>query len=134
MQESIKHVLARSLPAFASRCADFADSLKSDSVMLTDVQTWATSREVIENNAPPQVCPKADSLYPIVSAASIVAKTSRDRQQATIAGNPGSGYPADPVTKAWLLASLQQYHGFSTDVRCVFCTMFVVNRVQSCAA
>lgn len=63
------------------------------------------------------MCPKADSLYPIVSAASIVAKTARDRQQAAIAGNAGSGYPADPLTKAWLLANLRPYHGFPDEVR-----------------
>jgi len=49
---------------------------------------------------------KADSLYPVVSAASIIAKTVRDSEVARIEqelGEPiGSGYPADPVTVAFL--------------------------------
>ena len=44
------------------------------------------------------VCPKADALYPIVSAASIIAKVTRDREVgalAAAAGLPlGSGYPS----------------------------------------
>jgi ribonuclease HII len=47
------------------------------------------------------VCPKADSIYPIVSAASIVAKVTRDRQLANwnppgsleVSRRFGSGYP-----------------------------------------
>jgi ribonuclease HII len=44
---------------------------------------------------------KADAKYPIVSAASIVAKSERDRrikELHTEFGNFGSGYPADPVS------------------------------------
>jgi len=55
------------------------------------------------------VCPKADSLFPIVSAASIAAKVYRDRSlegHVDIEGlhttEFGSGYPADPETKTWL--------------------------------
>ncbi len=48
----------------------------------------------------------ADDTYPCCSAASILAKTSRDAALATIqeqAGEPiGSGYPSDPKTRAWL--------------------------------
>lgn len=50
------------------------------------------------------VCPKADALYPIVSAASIVAKVSRDREIKAYEGSQvvaeeaslqlGSGYPS----------------------------------------
>ena len=52
---------------------------------------------------------KADSRYPIVSAASILAKVARDAAVRVIeAGLPdglgpiGSGYPADPTTQAFL--------------------------------
>ena len=53
---------------------------------------------------------KADDLYPIVSAASILAKTRRDEEMKHIAetlekriNKPlGSGYPADPITKTFL--------------------------------
>lgn len=60
---------------------------------------------------------KADSLYPIVSAASIMAKVTRDyelamwahRTQLTSAETKlqvdfivGSGYPSDPITRSWL--------------------------------
>jgi len=53
---------------------------------------------------------RADSTYPIVSAASIIAKVQRDREVARLArplekeiGLPlGSGYAADPVTMKFL--------------------------------
>ncbi len=49
---------------------------------------------------------KADFNYPVVSAASIVAKVIREEQVALIRkeiGNFGSGYPADPITRSFLL-------------------------------
>jgi len=48
---------------------------------------------------------KADDLYPAVSAASIIAKVTRDQEIERIKekyGNVGSGYPSDPRTRAWL--------------------------------
>ena len=47
----------------------------------------------------------ADRIYPVVGAASIVAKVLRDRAIADLAreyGEIGSGYPSDPVTIAYL--------------------------------
>lgn len=48
--------------------------------------------------------PKADATWPVVGAASIGAKLSRDAAIHAL-GNVGSGYPSDPVTRA-LLAEL----------------------------
>jgi ribonuclease HII len=49
---------------------------------------------------------RADGKYPVVSAASIVAKVTRDRRIGDIAGSIGedigSGYPSDPVTRKFL--------------------------------
>ncbi|MBI5389004.1 ribonuclease HII [Candidatus Woesearchaeota archaeon] len=49
---------------------------------------------------------KADQTYPVVSAASILAKVTRDREiekiQERIKEPLGSGYPADPLTQAFL--------------------------------
>lgn len=48
---------------------------------------------------------KADFNYPVVSAASILAKVSREDSVEKIKqqyGNIGSGYPSDPYTKAFL--------------------------------
>lgn len=64
------------------------------------------------------VCPKADAIYPIVSAASIAAKVTRDVLQAAIPGDAGSGYPGDDATKAWLAARVHPFLGFPRDVRC----------------
>jgi ribonuclease HII len=53
---------------------------------------------------------EADRIYPVVGAASIVAKVLRDRAIAELAlefGEIGSGYPSDPVT----IAYLKQYLG-----------------------
>lgn len=64
-----------------------------------------------------KVSAKADDLYPIVGAASIVAKVTRDRELAEIGksmddGDWGSGYPSDPKTKAWLNRLLAKGDGF----------------------
>lgn len=98
------------------------------------------------------VSKKADSLFPIVSAASICAKVIRDRLLKTwdfpehqplisdsavataaagapvspakrqqprmrFASNYGSGYPADPITKAWLKTHFDPIFGFPTLIR-----------------
>lgn len=47
---------------------------------------------------------KADRDYPVVSAASIIAKVERDRQVELLReahGDFGSGYPSDPVTRSF---------------------------------
>ena len=44
--------------------------------------------------------PKADLNYPIVGAASIVAKVNRDSHIKPL--NAGSGYPSDPKTRIWI--------------------------------
>jgi len=52
----------------------------------------------------------ADSTYPVVSAASIVAKVTRDRAIVELRdefGEIGSGYPSDPVTIRFLTDYIQ---------------------------
>lgn len=68
---------------------------------------------------------KADSLYPIVSAASICAKVCRDHciTQWKFSENPdisreyGSGYTSDPKTKKWLRDVVEPIFGFPSFVR-----------------
>jgi len=48
---------------------------------------------------------KADDTYPVVSAASIIAKVTRDKEIIKLHktyGNFGSGYPSDPKTRHFL--------------------------------
>ncbi len=56
---------------------------------------------------------KADQLYPIVSAASIIAKVVRDNEiekiKRKIGVNFGSGYPSDPLTAAFLKENYNRY-------------------------
>lgn len=60
---------------------------------------------------------KADEIYPVVGAASILAKTTRDEHVRKIAVELerklgvtlGSGYPADPVTMNFLRAWVERY-------------------------
>ena len=54
----------------------------------------------------------ADQKYPVVSAASIVAKVVRDRAIATLAkkyGEIGSGYPSDPITIRYLSSYVDEH-------------------------
>jgi len=55
----------------------------------------------------------ADEKFPVVSAASIIAKVTRDRVIATLAkkyGTIGSGYPSDPVTIHFLNSYINEHH------------------------
>ena len=60
---------------------------------------------------------RADALYPVVSGASILAKTCRDAEIRRIAGELerslgiplGSGYPSDPITIKFLVTWLQEF-------------------------
>ena len=72
------------------------------------------------------VAPKADSLYTIVSAASICAKVARDRIVKNWTFNEGidktdlkygSGYPSDPDTKSFLANNIDSVFGFPQFVR-----------------
>jgi len=59
---------------------------------------------------------KADVTYPVVSAASILAKVERDKRvreiEKRIGKRIGSGYPSDPKTKEFL----ERYHSKYPDV------------------
>lgn len=73
------------------------------------------------------VAKKADSTYPVVSAASIAAKVTRDHAlhvwEFTEAPEKfegvafGSGYPGDPVTKAFLQENIEPVFGYPRIVR-----------------
>ena len=68
------------------------------------------------------VSKKADSLYAIVSVASICAKVTRDRVLETskpkdLETDWGSGYPSDPRTMAWLKESCDPLFGWDGIVR-----------------
>ena len=51
--------------------------------------------------------PKADGTYAVTGAASIFAKVARDAAIEAL-GPVGSGYPSDPVTRAWLAGFLSR--------------------------
>jgi ribonuclease H2 subunit A len=64
-----------------------------------------------------KVSVKADSLFSVVSAASIIAKVTRDsyiKQYSSVLGSIGSGYPADPETQKWLRNNVDPCFGFSS--------------------
>ncbi|MEM4257618.1 MAG: ribonuclease HII [Candidatus Thermoplasmatota archaeon] len=93
-----------------------------------DVNEQRFGRDILANlSYTPTLISKhrADERYPVVSAASILAKTIRDAEVRKIAevlekklGIPmGSGYPADPVTKKFLTTWYETYREFPPFVR-----------------
>ncbi|XP_052135496.1 ribonuclease H2 subunit A [Oryza glaberrima] len=87
------------------------------------------------------VAKKADSLFPVVSGASIVAKVTRDRAlrnwvfdetAQNMHMNTGSGYPGDPATKQWLEDHKHPIFGFPSLVRFSWgtCTPFFNDAIE----
>jgi len=63
---------------------------------------------------------KADRNYPIVSAASIIAKVERDKEITELTnkyGDFGCGYPIDPKTISFLQQCLEQFSEYPDFVR-----------------
>lgn len=64
---------------------------------------------------------KADDLYPVVSAASIIAKVTRDYRVGLIAeelgADIGSGYASDPVTRSFLQSWIAEKQSFPPHIR-----------------
>lgn len=68
---------------------------------------------------------KADATYPIVSAASVVAKVTRDwfiecaakTDDNVEPENWGSGYPSDPKTSSWINGKLDPWFGWDLNIR-----------------
>lgn len=89
--------------------ARVADELLADSVTVDASDTSpARFQEVIaaslSSRCQVRAFHKADRDFPLVSAASIVAKVERDREVAKLRGmygDFGSGYPSDPKTKKY---------------------------------
>ncbi|XP_047144183.1 ribonuclease H2 subunit A [Hydra vulgaris] len=86
-----------------------------------------------------KVTPKADALFPIVSAASICAKVARDRciqgwqfPEGDIKEDYGSGYPADPKTKQWLKDVVDPVFGFPQFVRFSWSTCVNILEKHAC--
>lgn len=64
------------------------------------------------------VTPKADSKFPIVSAASVIAKSERERNVAELHArgvNVGSGYPGDERCVQWYRSHLHRFFGYRTS-------------------
>ncbi|KAI8372970.1 ribonuclease HII [Radiomyces spectabilis] len=84
--------------------------------------------------------PRADSLYPVVSAASICAKVTRDQilqnwiwteqgLDEKISKQFGSGYPSDPNTVRWLTEHEDSFFGFPSLIR--FSWKTISNRMNA---
>jgi len=86
-----------------------------------DVNPERLSRSLSSESGKKVFCAhRADSTYPSVSAASIVAKVIRDREVRALSekyGEIGSGYPSDPRTINFLRASIENKVDLSKIVR-----------------
>lgn len=82
------------------------------------------------------VAKKADSIYPIVSAASICAKVTRDAVLSLhdeSNGTWGSGYPSDGKTSSWLKNSVHPVFGWTGQIRFSWQTVTDVLKKNGCA-
>ncbi len=86
------------------------------------------------------VCSKADSKFPIVSAASICAKVTRDheldgwqyKEKKDFDSKFGCGYPGDEDTKAWLRRNIDPVFGFPSLVRFSWATAKNLLQTDAC--
>ncbi|EJU04815.1 ribonuclease H-like protein [Dacryopinax primogenitus] len=118
-QNATVHILRSLLQAGLNITQIFVDALGPSVPYQKYLQSLFPSAEVT-------VCPKADSIYEIVGAASVAAKTCRDAWMESWVweeeGMPpgqelGSGYPSDPKTQAWIANRLEKTFGYPRLVR-----------------
>lgn len=85
----------------------------------------AEERFLVETGRKVKCEHKADQKYPAVSAASIIAKVTRDREIEKLKekyGETGSGYPSDPLTISFLRKALAEKVDISDIVRTAWST------------
>ena len=76
---------------------------------------------------------KADSTFPVVGAASIVAKQLRDHLLRDVMGvSSASGYPGDQSTVKWLHDNIDRIHGFPPVVRFSWSTASLLMDQKCC--
>lgn len=84
---------------------------------------------------------KADDTYPVVSAASICAKVTRDHalrdfkyceQGREFSDEVGCGYPGDKITQKWLRDNLDPVFGFPSLVRFSWKTSYALLEKEGC--
>lgn len=90
-----------------------ADTAIIDSPSRNKARYGSYIRKGLKQDTELKVEHKADLNYPSVSAASILAKVTRDREigklKEKIGINFGSGYPSDPLTVSFLKNNYQSY-------------------------
>ncbi|PIN99873.1 ribonuclease HII [archaeon CG10_big_fil_rev_8_21_14_0_10_43_11] len=95
----------------AINMAKIADILKADRVIIDAPSTNIPAitkqiRDLMKHDCELILEHKADVKYPVVSAASIIAKVTRDQEVVKIEDvlklKIGSGYPSDPITQKFL--------------------------------
>jgi ribonuclease HII len=109
----------------AQTMAKVIDALKPDKAVVdaSDVNEARYKEHILESlSYKPEIISehKADRNYPIVSAASIIAKVERDKAIAELTrkfGEMGCGYPTDQQTIAFLENWLRQYGEYPDFVR-----------------
>ena len=109
----------------AIKSSEIINNLKPDTAFIDAVDTTPLKykgRLVNHLSVDPKLVieHKADSTYPIVSAASILAKEAREDAISELkkkVGDFGSGYPSDPLTKEFLTRWLNEHNSFPTWVR-----------------
>ncbi|KAL3230105.1 Endonuclease [Nakaseomyces bracarensis] len=97
--------------------------VKLEHVYVDTVGPPASYQKKLEQRFPTikfTVAKKADSLYCVVSVASVVAKVTRDLLIESLKRSPeevmGSGYPSDPKTVAWLKANQKPLQGWPIEM------------------
>lgn len=106
----------------ARTSAHLINDLKPDKVILdcpsNNIEAYKNYVKQLLDTPPKELIAehKADVNYPIVSAASIIAKVLRDREIQKLKEQYkvefGSGYPSDPVTVKFLLGNFDKYPFF----------------------
>jgi ribonuclease HII len=87
-----------------------------------NTQAFASSLSSLLNGADVTAEHGADDRYPIVSAASVIAKVTRDRMISEISKefgtDIGSGYPSDPVTRNFIAKWIKDNGNPPPHTRC----------------